>query len=148
MADPDQIVARITESLRRAAPPDWSRIQSTVLMTSSIQQFDLSVRLRAGDFARVETPAPAKRDFASLRDEMYEDGKGTWFSASLTIEPNNSHEITFNYEDAPNWQPPIPPMAFVQDLADYPRDDASVPLWLRAKIEEALPGQGGVAPER
>lgn len=148
MANPDQIIARITESLRQAAPAEWSHIRSTVLMTSSIQQFDLSVRLHAGNFALIETPASAKRDFAALRDAMYEDGKGTWFSASLALDPQNGHEITFNYEDAPSWQPPIPPMAFVQDLADFPRDDASVPPWLRAKIEEALPGQGSTNSER
>lgn len=141
MVNPEPIVARIAEELRRAAPEGWSNIISTVLMTSSIQQFDLSVRLSAGGSALVDTPPAVKRDFVALRSEMYEKGTGTWFSASIELEPPDQHEITFNYADMPDWQPPIPPMAFVQDLADFPRDDPSVPMWLRARIAEALPGR-------
>ncbi|TWF93648.1 hypothetical protein FHU35_15502 [Saccharopolyspora dendranthemae] len=91
----------------------------------------------------METPVAAKQDFVSLRSEMYEFGRGAWFSSSLQLEPPAHQEISYNYEELPDWRPPIPPMAFVQDLADFPRDDASVPHWLRAKIAEVSPVQGG-----
>ncbi|MFC5336904.1 hypothetical protein [Leucobacter denitrificans] len=45
-------------------------------------------------------------------------------------------DITFNYDDEPDWSRPIRAFNYVLDLEDFPRDEEHIPAWLRKKVAE------------
>ncbi|MGW1677991.1 hypothetical protein [Saccharopolyspora sp. NPDC002376] len=75
--------------------------------------------------------------FTQLREMMYEQDRGTWFSAVLSISKPNSAEIEFNFDDDPEWWPSVPPTVFLADLNVFPRSDEYIRPWLRDELTEA-----------
>ncbi|QYN22896.1 hypothetical protein [Amycolatopsis sp. DSM 110486] len=132
----DPVPAEIATALGNAAPPGWAEIVLTVSATVVANDFALQVRMRDGSPGSMELPAPAKAAFRALRDEMYEPGRGTWFSAKVVLRPDSSPEFTYDLDGDPNWWPPLHPSAFTRDLEAYPRDDEHVPAWLRKLLDE------------
>ncbi|QNN63915.1 agglutinin cell wall attachment protein [Leucobacter denitrificans] len=85
------------------------------------------------------------RDILPLIDElrkvMYRPGVGTWFSAVWTLTKDASGEVSadvsFNYDDEPEWSDPIHPGLYGIDLEDFPRDEEHIPVWLQERLAEA-----------
>ncbi|MEU5851111.1 hypothetical protein [Saccharopolyspora shandongensis] len=137
MPEPQQIIERIAESIAAAAPRGWSSVSVTVRASVLVQEFAVTVRTSDGGSPGMDTPAAVKADFAELRPLMYEPGRGTWFSATLTVTAPDQHSIDFNYDRDPQWWPDLPPVVFSSDLAEFPRDAAHIPPWLAEKLERA-----------
>ncbi|MFE3222518.1 hypothetical protein [Nocardia sp. NPDC059228] len=78
-----------------------------------------------------------------LRDQMYEPDKGAWLSARFVLHRTGDPEISFNYNEDPNWTPALHPVMFVRDLEAYPRADGYIPPWLRELVDRGheLEGQ-------
>ncbi|MEC3913308.1 immunity protein YezG family protein [Nocardia sp. CDC160] len=74
--------------------------------------------------------------FQTLRDEMYEPDKGAWLSARFILRRTGDSEVSFNYDEDPNWTPELHPMMFVRDLEAYPRADGHIPPWLRRLVDQ------------
>jgi hypothetical protein len=74
--------------------------------------------------------------FQRLRKVMYRPGLGTWFSAVLRIDRSGSVDGQFNYDDEPEWDAPVDPIAYVTDFEKYPRDAENQPEWLRRMVAE------------
>lgn len=77
-------------------------------------------------------------ELRALRDEMYEPERGTWLSALFVLNRGSEPEVSFNYDDDPQWSPALHPMMFVCDLEAYPRADEHIPQWLRAVLNHGL----------
>ena len=85
----------------------------------------------------IETPTSIIFDIDRLRAGMYTQGRGTWFSMHYTITPPAHYDVTFNYDDPPDFLIPASPHAYVDDLEYFPRDPEHIPTWLQQKIDEA-----------
>ena len=68
---------------------------------------------------------------------MYKQGRGTWFSMHYTITPPTRYDVTFNYDDPPDFLIPPVPHDYLDDLEYFPRDPEHIPDWLQQKIDEA-----------
>jgi len=73
----------------------------------------------------------------SLRELMYTEGAGTWFSAELSINASGQLDADFNFNDEPDWQAPVSNQWYSRELAKYPRDSAAIPAWLQEKLRLA-----------
>ncbi|MGY4644701.1 hypothetical protein [Cellulomonas sp. URHB0016] len=82
-----------------------------------------------------------------MRDVMYVEGSGTWFTFELRIEAPGSVTSRFNYDDEPDWKAPVPAGAYVTDQHSYPRDVEHQPAWLRDKLEAGWARMNELAPE-
>lgn len=60
------------------------------------------------------------RVLSNLRTAMYQEGLGTWFSAVIRVDRDGQVDATFNYDDEPEWDAPIDPIA-------YPNGPGGVP---------------------
>ncbi|MGW4487019.1 hypothetical protein ACWEOE_24615 [Amycolatopsis sp. NPDC004368] len=132
----DPVPAEIAAALAGAAPPGWAEIALTVSATVVANDFALQVKLSDGTPGSMELPAPVKAAFRALRDDMYEPGRGTWFSATVVLRPDAEPQFSYHLDEDPNWWPPLHPSAFTRDLEAYPRDDEHVPPWLRKLLDE------------
>ncbi|WP_245548446.1 hypothetical protein [Gordonia araii] len=81
--------------------------------------------------------------FSRLREAMYQEGLGTWFSAVLRIDRSGAVDGQFDYDSEPEWDAPVDPIAYVTDQERYPRDVENQPDWLKAKLAEGLARREG-----
>ncbi|MFT4082980.1 MAG: hypothetical protein QM638_10370 [Nocardioides sp.] len=75
-------------------------------------------------------------DWITLKKAMT-DEHGSWYSSTLTIEPDLSYEFTYNYTDDPSdkVEEGIVRDLWIQDAELYPRPWAEIPDWHPVKHE-------------
>ncbi|MCC4908954.1 hypothetical protein [Microbacterium sp. cx-59] len=86
--------------------------------------------------------------FTSLREAMYQPGRGTWLSAHVEIAPSGSFEFVFNYDarvylnvGGGDFFTPVPPShdaltddEYALDLERFPRDEKFIPDWYPRQV--------------
>ncbi|MGC7093315.1 hypothetical protein ACPZ19_01490 [Amycolatopsis lurida] len=70
---------------------------------------------------------------AKLRALRYQPGRGTWFSARISMNPPGQIFFDYNNDHEPVLTRPMAPAHYAEDLRVFPRDPGHVPAWLRAK---------------
>jgi hypothetical protein len=130
-----ELTARVGAAVVSSAPAGWARITLTVRATVVAYEFASELKLANGKNGSLELPEEVKAGFRELRTELYQPGRGTWFSARLTVEAGGRPEFSFNFDEDPNWWPALHPTAFSRDLAAFPREDEHVPPWLRELLD-------------
>ncbi|WP_136610402.1 antitoxin YezG family protein [Sinomonas albida] len=72
-----------------------------------------------------------------MRETMYRDDSGTWFSFEMTVTATGGMTVRFNYDDEPDFGPEgLDPVAYVNDAKNFPRDEAHQPEWLKQRLAE------------
>lgn len=71
-----------------------------------------------------------------LRAASYREGAGTWFSARIVVTAEGGATAKYNYDEEPEWDSPLDPIAYVTDQAKFPRDVENQPEWLKQKLAE------------
>ncbi|KAA2247667.1 hypothetical protein F0L68_40105 [Solihabitans fulvus] len=138
--NPEQLIDQMVAKLADAAPAGWARIDVKVWASVVAFQFEIMVRLADGSMPAVSAPAGLTDLAAELRAEMYEEDedRGAWFSATLALTAPDEREISFNFDEDPQWWPSLPPTVFALDVEEFPRSDENTPDWLREKLVEAV----------
>ncbi|MER6665494.1 hypothetical protein ABT256_13200 [Amycolatopsis japonica] len=132
----DELTDGIVSALAKAAPEGWARISLKVSATVLAYDYATEIRLADGRNGDIDLPAEVRGGFRELRDRMYEQDRGTWFSATLVLEKGVAPEFSFNLDEDPEWWPPLHPATFTRDLEAFPRDDEHIPPWLRNLLTE------------
>ena len=135
-ANPDQLVQELCDALGAAAPANFRRARLQVWASILTYQLEASAEMPDGSSVVVEIP-PVTEKLALLRWQMYQPGRGTWFSAWFEVRAGEPPAAGFNYDRDPGWFPPVPATLFARDLESFPRADEYIPGWLREKLEEA-----------
>ncbi|RKS05673.1 uncharacterized protein DUF600 [Nocardiopsis sp. Huas11] len=116
----------------------WTEIalkyQGFITLTTSI----ITVTREDGNTEKVVPPSTVDELMDQIRDEMYEQGKGTWFSAQYTITPPGRFSVDFDYDNQPTFPFEPDPKTYYEDMAHFPRDFENTPDWLKDKIRTAL----------
>ncbi|CAL9674435.1 hypothetical protein SUDANB95_07730 [Actinosynnema sp. ALI-1.44] len=133
----DELLQVIGGLLLDAAPDGFRRIDLLVRMTVAVQDLALTVYMPDGSTPEVLPPEGLAEAFAQMRQANYQPGRGAWFSCRCVVNAPLRIDITYNFDHDPQFDPPVPAADFARDLAAFPRDDAFVPDWLRAKLAEA-----------
>ncbi len=142
-----QLIEAIARSLVSTVPSGWGRIDYRQIELSPTSEFSLRVT-RHGEITTSRVPREVVKLAHQLRDVMYVQGSGTWFTFDLAIEAPSSVTSRFNYDDEPQWEAQVPAGAYVTDQHSYPRDVEHQPAWLQeqiatgwARIYDAAPNQ-------
>lgn len=103
-----------------------------------VRAFNPDGRLTAaeGSFRSVRIPSELSEALGQLRAASSRTGTGTWFSAIITVNADGSASAEYNYDQEPEWDAPVDPIAYVTDLERYPRDEAHQPEWLKQQLAE------------
>ncbi|GGR50811.1 hypothetical protein J2S40_000425 [Nocardioides luteus] len=137
----EQLIDEIALHLADEVDGEWSTLIFNHRNLSMFFTGRIDVHRPDGSLGLVRPPDSVLTLTDELRQVMYEPGRGAWFSARWTIasgeESRNTTSIAFNYDDEPVWRWPAHPGLYALDLEAYPRDDASVPDWLREKVNGA-----------
>ncbi|GAB09219.1 hypothetical protein GOARA_033_00200 [Gordonia araii NBRC 100433] len=133
----------------RALPPEAESAVLAASMLTLAGQVGVQIAYADGRWERFAGDAnvffgPLKR----LREAMYQDGLGTWYSAVLRVGRSGAVDGQFNYDEEPKWAEPVAPGFYAADLARFPRDEENQPAWLRAMVAQTrdseLPPPGTV----
>ncbi|MFD4635949.1 hypothetical protein ACFWN2_01470 [Lentzea sp. NPDC058436] len=135
---PGTRVADVLSSLEAGAPVGWNRVTLDVWANVLSYELASSAQDAQGRFAGEVRLAELTDQLQELREEMYEEDRGTWFSARFVLRRGGEPEVTFNFDEDPRWSPELHPMMFVRDLEAFPRADEHVPDWLRETVERGL----------
>lgn len=143
----DELLQHIGGMLLDVAPDDFRRIDLLVRMTVAVQDATLKVYMPDRGTPEAMPPEGLIAAFQELRQVLYQPGRGTWFSARCVVNAPARIDITYNFDHDPRFDPPVPAADFARDLEAFPRDEAFVPDWLRAKLVEVNAGPEEARPK-
>lgn len=136
-----QIVEELSAKLPERVEGEWTALEFIAKNLSMYSEGVISVSRPDGTFASAFPPRVATKLLKELRSVMYRPGAGTWFSSTWTLTKDASGrasaDVSFNYDEEPDWDPPIRPFNYALDLEDFPRDEEHIPAWLRERLDEA-----------
>ncbi|OKI19021.1 hypothetical protein A6A08_05335 [Nocardiopsis sp. TSRI0078] len=72
-----------------------------------------------------------------LRTGMYQPGKGTWFTARLTVGESREIGAHFDHDAPPEFDSEPDPRSFHQDIRSFPRSSDHLPDWLLERLSLA-----------
>lgn len=129
MLDKDRqqsLLCELIEAVSTQAPPGWSSMD--LLFIAAGRSLRCEIELD------IDAPPPSYPHAAvlALREAMYESGRGTWFTMSLTLTAAGAVTTAFDYET----RPPGPSLGtdLEEDLRLYPRD--TIPDWMADALAE------------
>lgn len=135
----DELVRATAREIARhvSGSGDWLII---VLVSRNLSRYvegELTVGRVTGEDKSLAAPLSARRKLMELRDVMYRDGLGTWFSMRLTIMKRDGRvkmHADYNYDGLPQWDTTPASGLYTTDLIKYPRDQDNMPDWLAERV--------------
>jgi hypothetical protein len=134
-ADPSDLLEVIELSL----PRKWETARLSVQATVLTSAWTTSVVNEDGTQRSVSMQEAFADKLEQFRAACYEPGRGTWYSATITLRDGGEPDVQLYYDEKPEW--PLDswphPYSYVRDLEFFPREEEHVPDWLREQVELA-----------
>ncbi|MGW7534191.1 hypothetical protein [Amycolatopsis sp. NPDC054798] len=135
--DPDQLLSEISAALVAAAPQGWQQIVFDFMALGRHANLACGARMADGSTQQVPVARELSKPLAQLRRSKYVQGRGTWYTLSLVIDPPSSYQASFNEDDEPAFHTPPRPEDYALDQELYPRDEDYLPLWFSARLPDS-----------
>jgi hypothetical protein len=136
----EEVVRNACLALLDEAPADWKRIQFEFYSTVGIDSAEFKITRQDGSTFKLQPPMAVMEPLGDLRSGMYQEGKGSWYTARIVIDPPGRYSVEFDYDNEPAFEPPLVPGVYALDFEHFPRTPEHTPDWLRAKLDEAQAG--------
>ena len=124
-----ELLTKIGQAMAQSAPAGWQRISLRATGVSSMMETALTVTLDGGAIDRtgsiVDEGDEACED---LRVASYQPGKGTWYTATFTLDRDGRLAADFDYDNPP-FDGNADPELLRDDQEDFPRDPEQLPAW-------------------
>jgi hypothetical protein len=131
--DPQQLIKKIGRALLGAAPPDWRQIRAEYRSAGRHIEADVTVTGDDDQQHPIRPPLDVVELLGELRALMYRPGRGTWLSGLYVLDHPSKYSAEFEPDVEPRWRRVPPPIGFQDELRRFPREDAHIPAWLRAR---------------
>lgn len=132
----EEVVQEVAGVMLASAPPGWQKLELIYRSTVAVDAAEI-LATTTGEPERIPVPMKVSSRMSSLREGMYEQDRGSWFTARLVLEPPGKYQIEYDYDGEPTYVPPLTPGAYALDFQHYPRSEEHTPDWLREKLAEA-----------
>jgi hypothetical protein len=135
---PDEIYRDIGQAFHERCPSGWLSGRIICRQVGTMSEYMAEASMPDGS---VYYPTRVSRTFGpyfdELRDLFAQPGKGTWFTAVCTLSAEGRFSLDLDYDHEPEWQTPVSAGHYLEDWSRYPREPATTPAWLTAKLVEA-----------
>lgn len=135
----NELVTEIGLAVLDTAPPSWKEMTYTASSVHSHTESRVLVTGEDGRTTPQRPPATATRAAERLRELMYREGTGTWFTMTMHLIPPGRHKTDFDYDGEPEFENPPGAEDWAADLRALPREPEHVPAWLHDKLRGAEP---------
>jgi hypothetical protein len=129
----NELELEIARLVADAPAPGWNSLKLVMKCVGKVQG-GLIFMDRKGTEEREFPPRSSYRRFRELKDIMFREGHGTWFSMTVELEHDGHMSATYNYDEEPAWDVPIGDGEYAVDLERYPRSPEHIPAWLQEKL--------------
>jgi hypothetical protein len=120
------------DHLLHRAPAEWQQLFIDFRSVGSYVETRAQVITVLGQAFAWEPPQ-ADGFFAGLRRGMYKAGEGTWTSVKFHLVVSGKYHAEYEWYREPDWDHVPDQRFFREELELYPRDEATVPDWLRTR---------------
>lgn len=131
-----ELLQQIGRDLVEACPEGWWRIDLRASVAVTTDWMALTVLMPDLSSPPADPPLSVGTALRELRELMYAEGRGTWFSLRFTMDPPDAFHVVYNDEFDPKWSPDLSAREWALDLEHFPRAPEHVPGWLRAKLPD------------
>src|ERR1700736_3805183 len=101
----EELIREIGGILLNKAPESWQELHLTFNSTVGIDNSKFEVVTPDGQSRGLASPSVAMDKMAQLRAAMYQDGKGSWFTAKYVIKYPGSYSVEYDYDTEPDFFP-------------------------------------------
>lgn len=126
-----EIVGEIVTLVTKAHEPGWDRLEIWNAQASSFGKSSIKI-ITAGDITWGRASDEVLDLFEDLKDAMYRPDTGTWLSVKVTVHPDGSADVDYNYDRQPEWGMEVEPGLYAGELESYPRSMENIPDWMKA----------------
>jgi hypothetical protein len=143
-----EVIRGVGLELLAVAREGWQELELSFRSTVVVDTATLWCTGADGSRSRLMPPGGAMDALGKLRERMYVEDKGSWFTARMRIIPPGRFTVDYDYDGEPEFVPPLTPDTFVADLQHFPRAPEHIPSWLAEKLAEAEADAPEAAPRR
>lgn len=134
----DDLVRQVCRVLIATAPVAWQEIHAWFTTTVGLSTSRLEFVLPGGSRTVPDgIPPAAETRLDDLRNGMYRDRIGTWYSARIVIVAPGQFSIDYDYDSEPVFDPPLDASGLALDFEYFPRAREHTPEWLRRTLSHA-----------
>ncbi len=132
-----QALQRVALSIYRRVPRPFAEAGVRYRSAGTVSAHDGWIRPRVGGDRQFLDLDPDD-DFAfgmrDLRAATYQDGKGAWFTAEISVTGEGRFEARYDYDSRPEFSIELVPSTFADDLQRFPRAEQHQPQWLKDEL--------------
>ncbi len=142
LPDPTLLQA-VGQAMVDVAPDGWRRITLDVMAAAEAVDTGIEVEMADGGTSDEDVLLELEGIDAvdDLRKAMYDEGKGTWYLATVTVTSDGQVDASFDYDHAPyggvkDGTPDggnADPALLLEDHKLYPRSAENLPAWHPAR---------------
>jgi hypothetical protein len=136
----DEIMRTLARLLPAAVLDPWEEIHLTYSAIGDADSVSCTVLRVDGTTSKVNPPYRATRLLPGLRAGMFEPHKGTWFGLRYVVEQSGEYQVSFDYDEEPEFDVTLADATYASDFARFPRDEAHIPSWLKEKLAATSSG--------
>lgn len=129
-----QLVEEIARSVAANVTDPWNQLVYRISSLARYQEDLIYVTKVGAEGDREFPPRDIYLLINELRAVMYRPGLGTWFSAEWKITPGGTVDVSFNFDEEPEFEDAVPAF-YTQDLEKFPRDEVFIPEWLQTQLD-------------
>jgi hypothetical protein len=138
-AEAERPLAELLEIIELSTPLRWETARLSVQSTVLTSTWTTTVTNKDGTTKSIPLQRAFEPKLTELRGACYEQGRGTWYSANITLHRDGEPDVHLHYDEKPEgrrgaWPHPY---SYVRDLEFFPRDEEHMPDWLREQVELA-----------
>ncbi|MFI6346050.1 hypothetical protein [Streptomyces sp. NPDC050560] len=126
----EQVTALVVDTL----PPSWLEAVIVYRHVGRANDASVSVKDAGGSEQMWEPPVETWGLFQRLRDGMYREGEGTWFSVRYLVRASGRFEVDYDWTNRPDFADFPPADQFAAEQERFPREEAHMPDWFRQQL--------------
>jgi hypothetical protein len=130
----EELLRTIYAAMGRAAPEGWEKVRLIAVGIGASTGFRNASFSKSGSRTSLGLDAQGTAACAKLREIMFHERKGTWYTATFTVEAARKCYAEYDYDSAPLNADFAEALAdiraeLIDDQEMFPRDQEHLPEW-------------------
>jgi hypothetical protein len=113
----------------------WEALRFEAWAIGSVMSYELFT-LREGVEEQSIPPMTVYTPLDELKSAAAVPNRGTWLSLIMKLSSDGELTVDYNFDDKPQFDIDISTDDYELELRRFPRNEESVPLWWRERIEQ------------
>lgn len=128
-----ELLTAVAKAMPRAATPGWTHAELRITGVGGMSKTTVRVTGPDGGVdGAIGLDEDGRTAARTLRKEMYQPGKGTWYNARIQLDSSGKLNAEFDYDNRP-FDGDADDVLLMEDQRLFPRDPENLPDWHPAR---------------